>query len=178
MSTATAKGPPRRATRDASFYTPAQYRPDDSIAYLMKRLIGSFAAEVERQLDPRGLTNAQWVPLYKLYLGHGSTAAELARECQLDAGAMTRMLDRLEAKGLVRRARSSEDRRVVNLELTDEGRDAAGRIPEVLCQVLNAHLRGFSRDEWLQLKGMLGRMLDNAAVLQQERERGSNEEDQ
>ena len=88
------------------------------------------------------------------------------------------MLDRLEAKGLVRRARSSEDRRVVNLELTDEGRDAAGRIPEVLCQVLNAHLRGFSRDEWLQLKGMLGRMLDNAAVLQQERERGSNEEDQ
>src|SRR4051812_40331647 len=146
MVTATASKTPRRPAETA-FYRPDQYRPDDSVAYLMKRLIMSFSSEVEHELDPRGLTNAQWVPLYKLHMGHGTTAAELARECQLDAGSMTRTLDRLEAKGLVVRERSSEDRRVVNLELTTEGRRAAAEIPQTLCRVLNAHLRGFKHEE-------------------------------
>jgi DNA-binding MarR family transcriptional regulator len=174
MHAATTKPPARRAARqpraEPGFYTPQDYRPDDSVAYLMRRLITSFATEVEHELDPRGLTNAQWVPLYKLHLGHGSTAAELARECQLDAGAMTRMLDRLEAKGLIRRVRSSEDRRVVNLELTDDGRKSAAQIPHALCKVLNAHLQGFSRDEVELLKSMLVRMLANGAALAKKRE--------
>ncbi|RYY91480.1 MAG: MarR family transcriptional regulator [Comamonadaceae bacterium] len=159
-----------RKSKGQDFYDPRQYRPDDSVAYLMRRLITSFASEVEHELDPRGLTNAQWVPLYKLHLGHGSTAAELARECQLDAGSMTRMLDRLEAKNLIKRVRSSEDRRVVNLELTDEGRQSAGQIPQALCKVLNAHLRGFSHDEVELLKSMLLRMLDNGLALHKDRE--------
>jgi DNA-binding MarR family transcriptional regulator len=175
MQTATTSRPPaRRAARpqrqEGGFYRPHDYRPDESVAYLMHRTLVGFKAEVEHELDPRGLTNAQWVPLYKLYLGHASTAAELARECQLDAGAMTRTLDRLEAKGLIRRTRSSEDRRVMNLELTDEGRKAADLIPHALCKVLNAHLAGFSPDEVELLKSMLGRMLENGQLLQQQRE--------
>jgi DNA-binding MarR family transcriptional regulator len=154
----------------ADHYTPDTYKPDDSVAYLMRRLMTGFVGQVEHELEPSGLTNAQWVPLYKLYLGHCSTAAEIARACQLDAGAVTRMLDRLEAKDLVRRVRSSEDRRVVKLELTDEGRRAAGEIPQTLCKVLNAHLRGFSVEEVALLRSLLLRMLDNGAALEQERE--------
>src|ERR1700750_189722 len=88
------------------FYRAEDYRPDESAAYLMKRILSGMAGEVDQALEPRGLTHAQWMPLVKLHLGHASTAAELARECSLDAGAMTRMLDRLEAKGLVERVRS------------------------------------------------------------------------
>jgi len=76
-----------------------------------------------------------------------------------------RLLDRLEAKGLVRRVRSSEDRRVVNLELTDEGHEAARNVPAVLCRVQNAALRGFSTDEWQQLRDLLARMLRNSQDL-------------
>ncbi|MBA2963582.1 MULTISPECIES: MarR family winged helix-turn-helix transcriptional regulator [Ramlibacter] len=171
----TTKPSSRRAAKAAAgaeteFYSPDDYRSDDSVAYLMRRLITVFASEVQQELDPRGLTNAQWVPMYKLHLGHGSTAAELARECQLDAGAMTRTLDRLEAKGLLRRVRSSQDRRVVNLELTDQGREASGHIPQALCKVLNAHLRGFSHDEVELLRSMLQRMLDNGIGCQKDRE--------
>ena len=111
-------------------------------------------------------SSAQWVPLLKLHMGSASTVAELARECQLDAGAMTRLLDRLEAKGLVARVRSSEDRRVVNLELTKEGREAARQIPAVLCKVQNAFLQGLDIEEWEQLKGLLHRILDNGTRLQ------------
>lgn len=148
------------------FYRPDDYEPEQSAAYLMRRILNCMAGEVDQALEPQGLTHAQWVPLFKLYHGDASTAAELARECQLDGGAMTRTLDRLEAKGLVARVRSSEDRRVVNLELTREGREAARQIPAVLCKVQNAFLQGLSVQEWEQLKSLLRRILDNGLALQ------------
>jgi DNA-binding MarR family transcriptional regulator len=151
------------------FYKPENYQPEESVGYLMRRILNTVASEVEREMGPNGLTNAQWIPLFKLHVGSASTVAELARECQLDAGAMTRMLDRLETKGLLRRVRSSEDRRVVNLELTEEGRAAAQQIPGVLCKVQNAHMQGFSHAEWETLKGMLRRILENALAIQAER---------
>lgn len=147
------------------FYRADGYKPDDSVAYLMRRIIAVASQHIERELEPTGLTNAQWVPLLKLYMGHASTVAELARVCELDAGSMTRLLDRMEAKQLCRRVRSSDDRRVVNLELTDAGRTAAKSIPEILCRVQNAHLSGFSAEEWQILKGYLRRILDTAQSL-------------
>ena len=148
------------------FYKAEGYTSDDSVGYLMRRIIALLAQGMEREMEPAGLTNAQWVPLLKLYMGCASTAAELARQCELDAGSMTRLLDRLEAKQLCRRSRSSDDRRVVNLELTDAGRSAAKEIPVILCKVQNALLAGFSVDEWQILKSYLRRMLETAQTLQ------------
>ena len=157
---------PHRTSRSSTvFYRPENYQPDESAAYLMRRILSRMASEVDGALEPRGLTSAQWVPLFKLHLGYASTVAELARECELDTGAMTRLLDRLEAKGLVTRVRSCEDRRVVNLELTKEGREAARQIPEVLCKVQNAFLQGLSLEEWQQLKDLLRRVLANGTAL-------------
>ncbi|MBC7727805.1 MAG: MarR family transcriptional regulator [Microbacteriaceae bacterium] len=146
-------------------YVPHNYQPEESVGYLMRRILSTVSAEIEREMSPNGLTNAQWIPLFKLHVGSASTVAELARECDLDAGAMTRTLDRLEAKGLLRRVRSGDDRRVVNLELTDEGRVAANGIPQVLCRVQNAHLTGFSGTELQTLKTLLRRILANAQAL-------------
>lgn len=148
------------------FYRAQGYKPDDSIGYLMRRILSLIAHGVERELAPTGLTNAQWVPLLKLYMGCASTVAELARQCELDAGSMTRLLDRLEAKQLCRRIRSSDDRRVVNLELTDAGRAAAQEIPAILSRVQNAHLVGFSVEEWQILTSYLRRILATAQTLQ------------
>lgn len=148
------------------FYVPENYQPEESVGYLMRRILNTVATEIEREMGPHGLTNAQWIPLFKLFMGSASTVAELARECQLDAGAMTRLLDRLEAKGLLKRVRSSDDRRVVNLELTDEGRAAAQQIPGALCRVQNAHMQGFTHAEWQTLKSLLRRILDNALAIQ------------
>ncbi len=144
-----------------AFYGAGDYVPEDSVGYLMRRVLAMVAHEVERQLEASDLTNAQWVPLLKLFMGRASTVAELARECQLDAGAMTRLLDRLEAKALCRRVRSLADRRVVNIELTAEGTLAAAGIPEVLSRVQNAHLAGFTFEEFETLKGLLRRILAN-----------------
>ena len=136
--------------------------PEDSIGYLMRRVLALVSGEIERRMEPLGLTDAQWKPLLKLFTSGDSTVAALARGCHLDAGAMTRLLDRLEAKNLCRRVRSLEDRRVVNLELTDEGRVAARQIPDLVAEVQAVTASGFSEEEFVQLKGYLNRLLVNA----------------
>lgn len=147
------------------FYQAETYRPEDSVGYLMKQIISLVSQEIERQLAHTDLTSAQWVPLFKIHFGQASTVAELARHCSLDAGAMTRTLDRLEAKGLCKRVRSETDRRVVNLELTPAGTQAASQIPEILSGVQNAHLAGFNDKEFQTLRGYLQRILNNAHAI-------------
>ena len=147
------------------FYQAESYRPEDSVGYLMRQILNRVGQEIERQLAHTDLTNAQWIPLFKLYSGQATTVAELARECHLDAGAMTRMLDRLEAKGLCKRVRSETDRRVVNIELTAAGTKSASDIPEILSGVQNAHLAGFSAQEFETLREYLRRILNNAQAI-------------
>lgn len=171
QSNTTAPEPPPPADAPTVFYRPENYRPEESVGYLMKRILALVAIEIEREFGCDILTNAQLAPLFKLHLGVASTVAELARECELDAGAMTRLLDRLEAKGLLRRLRSEEDRRVVNIELTAQGLEIARQIPAALSRVQNAHLQGFSLEEWELLKSMLRRILANATAIRAEREK-------
>jgi DNA-binding MarR family transcriptional regulator len=109
-----------------------------------------------------GLTAVQWAPLMIISRGGAATAANLARELNTDTGAMTRMLDRLEAKGLLCRTRSSSDRRVVELTLTDSGRAATERIPYNLSRAYNAQLAGFTAAEFVVLKDLLRRLIQNA----------------
>ncbi len=150
-----------RPVPPADFYRPNAYSADESVGYLLRRLLNSMKQETDKRLEPHGLTNAQWEPLYKLKKCQANTVAEMARELQTDPGATTRLLDRLEAKGLCKRVRSTEDRRVVNLELTPEGEAAADNIPAALASVMNEHLAGFSKTEWQALTGYLRRMLAN-----------------
>ena len=147
------------------FYEPVGYCADESVGWLMKRALLSIAQAADRRLEPKGITHAQWAALFMLQRCRASTVAELARETQSDPGAMTRLLDRLEAKGFCRRQRSTDDRRVVRIELTPQGEVAAQEVPVVLAAVMNEHLVGFSKTEWAQLKDMLKRMITNGGIV-------------
>jgi DNA-binding MarR family transcriptional regulator len=160
--------PPEPASlKGTPFYKPEGFCSGDSVGFLMKRLMQSMVTDVDRQLETHGLTHAQWTPLFLLRQGKVDTLAELSRELQLDAGAMTRTLDRLEAKGLVTRMRSTQDRRVVHLALTEQGMAASAHVPKVLCETLNAFLAGFSHAEWQQLLDFLRRMTRNAEAVRE-----------
>ncbi|MBI5258412.1 MAG: MarR family transcriptional regulator [Burkholderiales bacterium] len=154
----------------AHFYRPEALRAEESVGLLTKRASQSILLQVDRRLAPHDLTHAQWVPLYKLARGDCSTMAELARDVSLDPGAVTRALDRLEAKGLLRRVRSQQDRRVVKLELTPEGRELSKVVPTVLAEVFNAHLAGFTRAEWTTLIELLQRVVANGDLLRDTKE--------
>jgi len=137
---------------------------DDNAGFLIKLVYLSLNRALDQEMAQLELTAIQWRPIAMLYQGRAETSAELARLNGVDTGAMTRTLDRLEAKGLVQRTRSLEDRRVVRIMLTDSGREKARHIPSYIAKVLNQHLRGFSADEVAQLKHLLQRMLANGSL--------------
>lgn len=152
--------------RPAGFYAAKGYCAEESVGYLMKHVMMSIIASADKRLADHDLTSAQWGPLMRMRTAGGaSTVAELARWLSVDAGAMTRLLDRLEKKGLCRRARSTEDRRVVHVELTPAGEKAIAAVPAVLATVLNEHLAGFTEAEWQALRNYLKRMLANGEAL-------------
>ena len=151
----------------ATFYTPETLQPETSVGLLMKRVMQSVMLQIDRRLLAHDLTHAQWLPLYHLAKGGCDTMAALARDQALDPGAVTRALDRLEAKGLLQRERSLQDRRVIKLALTDAGREVSSHVPAVLSEVLNAHLAGFSEAEWQLLLGLLQRMVTNGDALRE-----------
>lgn len=156
---------PADAAAAAQIYGPGSFSRENSVGYLMRRIVQLMVNEVDHRLADGGLTHAQWTPLFLIHRGQANTLAALARDLQVDAGALTRTLDRLEAKGLCRRERSVDDRRVVHLTLTPQGEEAAAPVPGVLCDVSNAMLQGFSRAEWETLMALLRRMVANVEAL-------------
>jgi DNA-binding MarR family transcriptional regulator len=132
-----------------------------SVGHLMGRARASLLAGLDEQLLQFGLNGMQFAVLKHLGDGAARTSADLCRSMHYDTGAMTRILDRLEQKGLVRRERCREDRRVVFLHMTPNGCAQLPRYLTVGSRVLDAHLAGFSQAEVDQLKAYLGRMIDN-----------------
>ncbi len=161
-----------KSPRRQCFYAGHDYDMGQSMGHLLFSLMLNMRREIESRMNALGLTDAQWKPLWLLKTGRAATAFELAREMSIDAGAMTRLVDRLVAKGLIERARSETDRRVVNLRLTPQGDEAAAHVPDVLADVNNDFLRGFTKQEWSQLKEFLHRMLENGQCLQADEEDG------
>jgi DNA-binding MarR family transcriptional regulator len=128
--------------------------------------------EADRRLAPLELSSAQFIIIATLALADApKSASDLCKGISYDAGAMTRMIDRLESKGLLHRERSCPgDRRLVYLELTDEGRAAFPRMREISMTVVNRFLRGFTKTEARQLESLLTRMLENAHTVEHEHE--------
>jgi DNA-binding MarR family transcriptional regulator len=80
-----------------------------------------------------------------------------------DSGAMTRLLDRIEKKGLVRRVVNPEDRRSYLIELTEESAVLVPRARRLVQKVFGRLLQGFSDREAAALKSSLEKILENAA---------------
>ncbi|HET7756591.1 MAG TPA: MarR family transcriptional regulator, partial [Steroidobacteraceae bacterium] len=111
-----------------NIYESASYQPRRTIGSLLSRVRVAMLAAIDeelsadRRLAPLELSAAQFIVIATLAAdSEPKSASDLCKGISYDAGAMTRMLDRLEAKGLIRRKRSADDRRLVHLELTEEG---------------------------------------------------------
>jgi len=141
-------------------YDPKTFNPKTAIGGLLARVKGKLSEALDAELAPYDISAAQYVILVGLANGVDS-AAGLCKGVSYDPGAMTRMLDRLERKGLVQRVRCPDDRRVVKLALTEEGKAVYPKLIETAAKVINRKLEGFTRTEAQQLESLLQRMVDN-----------------
>jgi DNA-binding MarR family transcriptional regulator len=132
-----------------------------SVGHLIGRARSALLTGLDTELEPFGLTGAQFAVLKNVADGVASTAADLCRTMHYDTGSMTRMLDRLEEKAVLRRERCTEDRRVVYLRITDTGNELLPQLRTAAVRVISSHLAGFTPAEIEALKKLLERMIEN-----------------
>ncbi|MCD2110333.1 MarR family winged helix-turn-helix transcriptional regulator [Rhodococcus sp. C26F] len=112
-------------------------------------------------LDRLGLTHPQYLVMLALWERSPLTSKEVGQLLQLDSPTLSPLLKRLEALGLITRARSAADERQLVLELTDAGRALRAEAESVPGQVVDALDVGL--DELQDLHAALVRV--NAAAL-------------
>ena len=103
---------------------------------------------VDLRLQPFGLTEATWLPL--LHLARAPTAMrqkDLAASLSLDSSSVVRLLDSLQAAGLIERREEAGDRRAKAIALTPLGRSTVERVEVVSQQIRQSALAGLTDDE-------------------------------
>lgn len=140
-------------------YTKKSFTVTRSIGFMLTKARNMMAADMDAALRPLDITSQQMGIVLSLARGLANTPFELSRLLGIDTGLMTRMLDKLEARGLLTRHRSVDDRRVIQLLLTAEGEAIATQIPEIAPHVLNTRLRHFSKAEFEELCRLLGKFI-------------------
>jgi DNA-binding MarR family transcriptional regulator len=144
-------------------FVPARVGVEPSLGYFLSTARNVLAGRIDRAVAPLGLTSSQIGVILLLWFERARTPNEMSRVLSYDTGSMTRMLDRLERKGFLVRQRSQSDRRVVELALTQQGREAAQQLPELIAAVMTEQLRGFAPDEVTTLVNLLQRFIANDA---------------
>jgi MarR family transcriptional regulator for hemolysin len=98
----------------------------------------------DRRVRDLGLTRSQWWVLTHLYRKDGLTQSELAEILELEKPSLGRLLDRLEAKGWVRRAADRRDRRAKRIFLTEQAEAPMQIMREIAAGVREDALSGLS----------------------------------
>ena len=141
----------------------SHFTPDNFERSCIGMLLGRTALLKDRILDwhleGEGVTAAQFKVLIIANQYQVDTPAELCRYLGLDSGSMTRMLDRLEQKGLLLRTRCPQDRRQVRLQLTEAGQRLAGRLPEIGAVAMNELVGVLAPEELQTLETLLAKIL-------------------
>jgi DNA-binding MarR family transcriptional regulator len=101
----------------------------------------------DRRIRKLGLTRAQWWVLTHLYRSNGVSQTELAETLEIEKPTLGRLLDRLEAKGWVRREHDASDRRVWRVHLTAEVEPALRTMRSIAAELRRDALTGISAAE-------------------------------
>ena len=93
-----------------------------STGYWVTRLARTMERDFEKRLEPLGVTRGAYALLSAIHQENKTRPAELATFLGIDGAAVTRHLDRIEKRGLIKRKPNPRDRRATDIELTAEGR--------------------------------------------------------
>jgi len=137
--------------------------PNRSVGFLMHEVARLLREEFTRRVEPLGLTQAQWKTLVHLSRNEGLKQAQLAEILEIRPITLTRLVDRLQAAGLVDRRSDPDDRRAQRLYLTEEAQPliaelwaTAGRVREKAMAGLPRERRELLIDTLAAMKANLG----------------------
>lgn len=161
INTAVSKAATSKAAASRARNRGADFPPDQSVGYLMRETHRAFLRALGARVSRHGVSIGMWYFLRALWEEDGLTQRELSRRVRMMEPTTATALESMERRGLISRTRNSEDRRKVNIRLTDEGR----RLREVLLpyamEVNQVALAGISAKKIPLLRDQLDRIKRN-----------------
>ncbi|NVJ56354.1 MAG: MarR family transcriptional regulator [Vibrionaceae bacterium] len=132
-------------------------RLDNQVCFPLYSAANAVIRAYRPLLDELDLTYSQYLVMMVLWEQNGVSVKDVGHRLHLDSGTLTPLLKRLEVKGYVERARSTQDERVRVLNLTEQGRELklrAQQVPNAIkCKV------DIELDEMLELKRLCEKIL-------------------
>ncbi|WP_026882592.1 MarR family winged helix-turn-helix transcriptional regulator [Clostridium akagii] len=137
---------------------------DNQLCFALYACSREITKHYKPELDKLGITYTQYVTLMVLWEKDNITVKELGSKLHLDSGTLTPLLKKLEAKGIVTRARDSQDERNVYVSLTESGvilKDKAIEIPKKM-----ACIPDHSPEQLIALRAEINNLLGSFEKLQ------------
>lgn len=133
----------------------------DTIGFLLNDAARLMRRDFERRARPLGLTRAQWQMMFHLARNEGCNQATLAELLEVEPITLARLIDRLEASGLVERRADPNDRRARLLFLGAHAHPLLEELRAVGAETRESALAGINEEERTQLMTLLTRIRCN-----------------
>jgi DNA-binding MarR family transcriptional regulator len=134
---------------------------EDYLPYQLFRIVNRLTLNLKNDLRPAKMTLSRWRALSVLTASDGRSMGELAAYMVIEQPALSRIIDQMERDGLVTRRLASRDNRVVQVYLTDAGRQMFRQIRPLELRHYEQTIEGFKPAELEDLNKLLSRLWDN-----------------
>lgn len=131
------------------------FRLYDSLGFHFNVIFTNIKRLMEERLKEYNLTHLQFSILMNLHKNNVTTQKELLKYSYGDEASITRLVDRLEAKGYLNRVQSNEDKRKKMLTLTKEGKDLTEKLIICANEVNELLVKDLEKDESKELLNLL-----------------------
>ncbi|QHA02621.1 MarR family transcriptional regulator [Streptomyces broussonetiae] len=130
----------------------------DHLGYWLRRLSDEVHSRFEAELARHDVTVSQWGVMISVFHGHDTTKA-VAAHMDIDPGAVSRLVDRLAAKSLIRREPDPASRRTVRLVLTGQGQALVPELAELADRNDNHYFGSLDAGQRRQLEQWIRRLV-------------------
>ena len=134
---------------------------EDYLPYQLFRIVNQLTLNLKNDLRPAKMTLARWRTLSVLTAADGRSMGELATYMVIEQPALSRVIDQMERDELVTRRLASNDNRVVQVYLTDAGRQMFRQIRPLELRHYERAIEGFDATELEDLSRLLSRLWNN-----------------
>ena len=148
----------------------------NDLIFLLHDVARLMRTKFDQRARAWGMTRAQCVILMHLQKQPGLCQNEMAALCEVEPITVARLIDRLEASGLVERRADPSDRRVHRLHLQPEAEPILAEIGRYRQEVVSYFQEGIAKDDWETARSVLmnikDKIVNTAAVSRPEPEAG------
>ncbi|MGM0168029.1 hypothetical protein IGI39_003041 [Enterococcus sp. AZ135] len=134
---------------------------NQSLGYLLNTSARNIKSHLNNELKSAGITTSQWAILKLLSEKGTSTQVDIALNLKSDKATVGAVIERIEKRGLVRKEKSSLDRRAYEVILTNEGKTLVDNLVGSAESVNKRALEGLDQDQRKNLEDYLNKIISN-----------------